>query len=94
MNANAQQVWPVLADAVAPANEGFRSLVRDAALVVGACLFTALLAQVKIPLGFTPVPITGQTFAVLLVGGSVRADPEVPETRAGQRVVRGREGRR
>jgi biotin transport system substrate-specific component len=28
----------------------------------------ALFAQIKIPLGFTPVPITGQTFAVLLVG--------------------------
>jgi biotin transporter BioY len=30
-----------------------------------------LLAQVKIPLGFTPVPITGQTFAVLLVGAAL-----------------------
>ena len=28
----------------------------------------ALFAQIKIPLGFTPVPVTGQTFAVLLVG--------------------------
>ena len=26
------------------------------------------MAQVRIPLPFTPVPITGQTFAVLLVG--------------------------
>ena len=71
MNANAQQRWPVLADAVLPASEGARRLARDAALVVGACLFTALLAQVKIPLGFTPVPITGQTFAVLLVGATL-----------------------
>lgn len=44
--------------------------VRDAALVVGFALFTALSAQVSIPLGFTPVPLTGQTFAVL-VSGSV-----------------------
>lgn len=29
---------------------------------------TGLLAQVRIPLPFTPVPITGQTFAVLLAG--------------------------
>jgi biotin transport system substrate-specific component len=49
--------------------------VRDAVLVVGFALLTALAAQISIPLGFTPVPITGQTFAVLLAGaalGSVR----------------------
>lgn len=34
---------------------------------------TALLAQVRIPLGFTPVPVTGQTFAVLLAGASLGA---------------------
>ena len=61
----------MLADAVIPAGEGTQRLARDAALVIGACLFTALLAQVKIPLGFTPVPITGQTFAVLLVGATL-----------------------
>jgi len=38
------------------------------ALVVGFALLTALLAQVAIPLWFTPVPITGQTFSVLLAG--------------------------
>ena len=72
MNANVQQSWPVLADAVIPVS-GDRAwrLARDAALVVAGCLFVALLAQVKIPLGFTPVPITGQTFAVLLVGASL-----------------------
>ena len=61
----------MLVDAVVPAGEGARKLAWDAVLVVGACLFTALLAQVKIPLGFTPVPITGQTFAVLLVGAAL-----------------------
>ena len=71
MNANAQRSWPVLADAVIPVSEGTKRLARDVALVVAGCLFTALLAQVKIPLGFTPVPITGQTFAVLLVGASL-----------------------
>jgi biotin transporter BioY len=44
------------------------SLIRDIALVLGFAGFTALLAQVKIHLGFTPVPITGQTLAVLLSG--------------------------
>ena len=71
MNANARQTWPVLADVLLPANETARRIARDAVLIVGACLFTALLAQVKIPLGFTPVPITGQTFAVLLVGAAL-----------------------
>ncbi len=31
-------------------------------------MLTAVLAQVSIPLSFTPVPITGQTLAVLLSG--------------------------
>jgi biotin transport system substrate-specific component len=37
-------------------------------LVLGFALLTAASAQVIIPLPFTPVPITGQTFAVLLSG--------------------------
>jgi len=40
--------------------------VRDLALVVGSAAFVGLSAQVAIPLGFTPVPLSGQTFAVLL----------------------------
>ena len=60
-----------LSDAVFPASETTRRLLRDALLIVGGCLFTAALAQVKIPLGFTPVPITGQTLAVLLVGATL-----------------------
>ena len=42
--------------------------LRDVTLIVLGALFVAILAQVKIPLPFTPVPLTGQTFAVLLVG--------------------------
>ena len=41
------------------------------ALILGASLFIALLAQVRIPLPFTPVPITGQTLGVLLVGAAL-----------------------
>ena len=48
-----------------------KSLARDAVLVLGGALFTALCAQIVIPLGFTPIPITGQTFAVLAVGGAL-----------------------
>lgn len=46
---------------------------REAALVTAGVLFIAVSAQVVIPLPFTPVPITGQTFAALLVGGAYGA---------------------
>jgi biotin transport system substrate-specific component len=39
-------------------------------MILGGALFVGLLAQVSIPLSFTPVPVTGQTLAVLLVGAS------------------------
>ena len=42
--------------------------LRQAALVVGASLFVALCANIAIPLPGTPVPLTVQNFAVLLVG--------------------------
>jgi len=45
--------------------------MRDVILIVLGALFAAALAQVKIPLPFTPVPLTGQTFAVLLVGATL-----------------------
>jgi len=44
--------------------------VRDAALVLAGAALLAASAQVSIPLPFTPVPITGQTFAVLLLGSA------------------------
>lgn len=40
----------------------------DVAIVVAGAALIAASAQVAIPLPFTPVPITGQTFSVLLVG--------------------------
>lgn len=48
-----------------------RSVVRDAVAIVGFALLTAGAAQISISLGFTPVPLTGQTFAVLLAGGTL-----------------------
>jgi biotin transport system substrate-specific component len=45
-------------------------LAVDAILVVAGAGLVALAAQIEITLGFTPVPISGQTFAVLLVGAS------------------------
>jgi biotin transport system substrate-specific component len=50
-------------------------LVRDIALVAGGAILVALSAQVVIPLPFTPIPLSLQTLAVLLVGsalGSIR----------------------
>ncbi len=38
------------------------------ALSVGMAVMTGLLAQLRLPLPFTPVPVTGQTLAVLLAG--------------------------
>ncbi|SDV04853.1 biotin transport system substrate-specific component [Microlunatus sagamiharensis] len=46
-------------------------LVRNVALVVGGTLLVALSALVQIPLPFTPVPLSLQTFAVLVVGASL-----------------------
>lgn len=40
--------------------------VRQLALIGGAAVFVGLSAQIAIPLPFTPVPLTLQTFAVLL----------------------------
>ncbi len=42
-----------------------------AILVLGGSLLVALAAQVRIDLPGSPVPITGQTFAVLLVGAAL-----------------------
>jgi biotin transport system substrate-specific component len=50
-----------------------RSRVSSILLVVGAAALTALAAQWEIHLPFTPVPITGQTFAVLLTGAALGA---------------------
>jgi biotin transport system substrate-specific component len=48
-----------------------RSNVVSLLLVVAAAALTALAAQWYIALPFTPVPITGQTFAVLLTGAAL-----------------------
>ncbi len=41
---------------------------REVALILGGSLLIALAAQFQVVLPFSPVPITGQTFAVLLLG--------------------------
>jgi biotin transport system substrate-specific component len=47
--------------------------VRDLVLVVSGALLTALFAQIAIKVKGSPVPITGQTLAVGLVGATLGA---------------------
>jgi biotin transport system substrate-specific component len=48
-------------------------LLVDALLVLAGTALVAVSAQISVPLPFTPVPITGQTFAVVLVGAALGA---------------------
>ncbi len=48
-----------------------RTRLRTVGLVIGFALLTAAAAQVRVALPFTPVPVTGQTFAVLLTGAAL-----------------------
>ncbi|MFA5566536.1 MAG: biotin transporter BioY [Acidimicrobiia bacterium] len=45
--------------------------VRTVALVVAAAALTALAAQISVPIPGTPVPVTLQTFTVVLVGAGL-----------------------
>lgn len=45
-----------------------RSLLERTILILGFANFTAVAAQIAVPLPFSPVPISGQTLAVLLAG--------------------------
>ncbi|MFF1381377.1 biotin transporter BioY [Streptomyces sp. NPDC058308] len=49
------------------------SRVKDAALVLGGAALTGIAAQIAVPVPGSPVPVTGQTFAALLVGTSLGA---------------------
>ena len=57
----------VLADAIPGAR------VRDAVLIASGALLTVLGAQISIAVPPSPVPITGQTLAVVLAGGALGA---------------------
>ncbi|MFJ3692729.1 biotin transporter BioY [Streptomyces sp. NPDC090052] len=46
---------------------------RDIALVLGGAALTGIAAQIAVPIPGSPVPVTGQTFAVLLVGAALGA---------------------
>ena len=44
------------------------ALIFDIILIMSASVFIALFAQIAIRIPFSPVPITGQTFAIMLAG--------------------------
>ncbi|MDT0342776.1 biotin transporter BioY [Streptomyces litchfieldiae] len=60
----------VLADLL-PAATAPRARVRDVALIVGGAALTGAAAQLSVPVPGSPVPVTGQTFAALLIGASL-----------------------
>lgn len=62
---------PVLADLIARPTDRARAFALDTALVVAGAAFVAALAQLEVPLW--PVPITGQTLAVVVVGAALGA---------------------
>ena len=65
-----------LADVVFPriqTDSRIAALARDIALMVGFAGFVALSAQIAVRLPWTTVPVTGQTFAVLVAGGALGA---------------------
>lgn len=57
---------PVLAEALFPS-----ALTRTGVTVVMGTALTALAAQVSLPIPGSPVPVTGQTFAVLLTAAAL-----------------------
>lgn len=71
MQANAALAGPraqrglVLADLLPGA------VARDLVVVLAAAGFIGLMAQISVPLPWTPVPLTGQTLAVLVTGAAL-----------------------
>jgi len=60
-------VKSTVADVFRP-SAGVSAVLYDAIIVICGSLVVALSAQIRIYPGFSPVPITGQTFAVLMLG--------------------------
>ena len=55
-------------DTVVPVDRIGARIARDVALIILFSLITAAFARIAVHLAFTPVPVTGQTLAVLLAG--------------------------
>ncbi|MFI8459382.1 biotin transporter BioY [Kitasatospora sp. NPDC085464] len=63
----------VLADLLPAAATRIGGQVRDLALVAGGAALTGVAAQLSVNVPGSPVPVTGQTFAALLVGTALGA---------------------
>ncbi|MFD5435061.1 biotin transporter BioY [Kitasatospora sp. NPDC091257] len=63
----------VLADLLPAASTRLGAQARDLALVAGGAALTGLAAQLSVNVPGSPVPVTGQTFAALLVGTALGA---------------------
>jgi biotin transport system substrate-specific component len=69
MNAStASPVSSTLAPTRAQRGLDLATIGREAAFLLAATGFLALTARISLPLPFTPVPLSGQTLGVLLVG--------------------------
>ncbi len=60
---------PVLAELITRPSDRVRALAIDAALVIAGVVVVALMAKVSFFIG--PVPITGQTLGVIVVGAAL-----------------------
>ncbi|MFD8708773.1 biotin transporter BioY [Kitasatospora sp. NPDC059648] len=63
----------VLADLLPTASTRLGAQARDLALVAGGAALTGVAAQLSVNVPGSPVPVTGQTFAALLVGTALGA---------------------
>ncbi|GAB2730062.1 biotin transporter BioY [Kitasatospora kifunensis] len=63
----------VLADLLPAADSRLGAALRELTLVAGGAALTGLAAQLSLPVPGSPVPVTGQTFAALLVGTALGA---------------------
>jgi len=61
-------IAPTLSNRIFPSTAEW---IRSLYLIALGSLLLAALAQIEIVLPFTPVPITGQTFGVLLIGAAL-----------------------
>jgi len=66
-NMNANEQFITYADIVRP-SEKIMAFIYDLVLVITGSIIIALSAKIRFYLPFSPVPVTGQTFTVLLIG--------------------------
>jgi biotin transport system substrate-specific component len=68
VNSSAAMQPRVLSDVASLRLGKLDSRVKNAVLILGGALLTTAMAQISFKLSWTPVPITGQTFGVLVAG--------------------------